>query len=269
MFFSLSLDPVVEWLNTLNPELVWIMMLFICFASMLILLKFFGSAGLYLYIGVAVVAANIQVLKATQFSFLPEPVALGTLLFTSIYLATDILTEYYSPAEGRKGVMLGFAAMALMTIFMTLGLGMKPPGVGEVSEGLRWASENHDHMKALFTPSFTLLVAGMAAYLISQFHDVWSFNFLKQATEGKHLWLRNNVSTLISALIDNTVFSILAWVVLAKDPLPWNVVIYTYILGTYGLRVVVALLDTPFAYLARYCLPAQDRENYENTRSYY
>ena len=51
-------------------------------------------------------------------------------------------------------------------------------------------------------------------------------------------------------MIDNTIFSVLAWVVFAADPIGWQPLIFTFILGTYWLRVVVAALDTPFVYLA-------------------
>jgi uncharacterized integral membrane protein (TIGR00697 family) len=97
----------------------------------------------------------------------------------------------------------------------------------------------------------------MIAYLLSQHHDVWMFELLKRVTNKKHLWLRNNGSTLISALIDNAVFSLLAWVVFAANPIGFGPLVFTYILGTYWLRVLVALLDTPFCYLARYCLPGR------------
>ena len=59
---------------------------------------------------------------------------------------------------------------------------------------------------------------------------------------------------MVSALIDNAVFSVLAWVVFAPEPIGWKALVFTYILGTYALRVVVAALDTPFVYLARHCL---------------
>lgn len=267
MLFNLSLEPLIGWLNSLQPEWVWVVLLVFCFGSVLGLLRIFGEGGLYVYITVAIIAANIQVLKATQFSLYSEPIALGTVLFTSTYLATDALTEYYGPRAGRRGIYLGFAAMILMTVFMTLGLGFRPLPLGDGQGVFDWAAQNHIHMEALFTPTLTLLVAGMMAYLLSQLYDVWSFNCLKQVTGGRYLWLRNNVSTLIAALIDNTVFCLLAWVVFAKKPLPWEVVVYTYILGTYGLRVIVALLDTPFIYLARYCLPHEDRVRYEELQS--
>src|SRR3546814_14286238 len=98
----------------------------------------------------------------------------------------------------------------------------------------------------LFMPMPALFGAGMTSYLISQLNDGWIYQSIRRLTGQRALWLRNNGSTMISALIDNTIFSVLAWVVLAPQPIGWEPLVFTYILGTYGLRVMLALLDTPF-----------------------
>ena len=95
-------------------------------------------------------------------------------------------------------------------------------------------------------------VASMIAFLISQYFDVWFYNYLKNKTAKKFLWFRNNFSTIISSLVDNTVFSILAWILLNPEPISLYNVIMIYIFGTYILRIVIALLDTPFIYLAKF-----------------
>ena len=82
-------------------------------------------------------------------------------------------------------------------------------------------------------------------------------DFLKEKTKGKMLWLRNNVSTAVSSLIDNTIFSIFAWIILNPNPFLLSDVIMTFILGVYLLRVFIALLDTPFIYLAKYFIPEE------------
>jgi len=97
-------------------------------------------------------------------------------------------------------------------------------------------------------------IHAMLAYLTSQYHDIWLYSLLRRLTGGRHLWLRNNASTWISALIDNTIFSVLAWVVFAPEPLDFTTLVFTFILGTYLLRIVVAFVDTPFVYLARYAV---------------
>ena len=86
--------------------------------------------------------------------------------------------------------------------------------------------------------------------------------FLKIITKGKYLWLRNNLSTFSSSLIDNTIFSLLAWIILNPNPLALYVVITTYILGTYILRIIIAIIDTPFIYLSKYFLPKNYYEQF-------
>ena len=89
-FFELT-----EILNSFSPELMWLIMLVFCFFSILIFLRLFGYVGIFIYTALAVIAGNIQVLKQVDFFYSPEPVALGTILFASTFLCTDILSEYY------------------------------------------------------------------------------------------------------------------------------------------------------------------------------
>lgn len=245
----------IAWLQGLPPELLWPMMLVLCFGSVLLLHRLFAEAGLYAYVVVSILGANIQVLKAVQFSIYPEPVALGTILFSSSFLATDILAERYGPGPARRAVLLGFASYLIFTVVIILTLGFAPVDPAKAGEEMAWAAANHQHMMALFLPSPALFAAGMIAYLTSQFHDVWLFDRLKKKFRGERLWLRNNISTLVSALIDNVIFSLLAWIVFAAEPLPLATVVTVYILGTYWLRILVTLLDTPFIYLAKRWAP--------------
>ncbi len=247
----MSPEAVVAWLNGLPPEAVLVGQIGGCFAGLLLLYRQFGAAGLYVFIAVAVIGANVEVLKAVQFGLYSHPVALGTVLFGSTYLATDLLAEVYGPAAARRGVFLGFAAFLLWTVLMVVALGFRPLSPAETGAEMAWALPAHGHMAALFLPAPALLVAGMTAYFTSQLFDIWVYQRLRRATGSRWLWLRNNGSTWASGLIDNAVFSVLAWVVLAAEPIGWQPLVFTYILGTYGLRVAVALLDTPVLYLAR------------------
>jgi len=242
---------LIELMNQQPPELMWVITLVGCFSGIFLLNRFFGPSGLYVYIAVAIIGANIQVLKAVKFSLYPTPVTLGTILFSSAYLATDILEEEFGPKVARRGVWLGFIAYLFFVLIMFLTLGFSPLTAEQAGEDMAWALPFHDYIAALFTPQAALFAAGMIAYLTSQFHDVWLFNWLKRKTQGRKLWMRNNVSTMVSALIDNTVFSVLAWIVFASTPLPFKTVLFTYIFGTYWLRLIVAALDTPFMYLAK------------------
>src|SRR6185503_8702385 len=173
-------------------------------------------------------------------------------------------------ATARKAVWLGFSAMLMMTVMMILAMGYKPMSVEEAAaSGMEWALPNADHIAALYMPQATLLIAGLISYLVSQFNDIFVFQKIRSWTGRDNLWARACGSTAVSALVDNTVFSTLAWMVF-----PWllgqkdqvvelNTLIFTYSLGTYWIRLAMALLEAPFIYAARWFLPDADREAYE------
>ncbi len=235
---------LIGTLNTFSTELMWAIMLLFCFISILIFLRLFGYIGIFIYSALAVIAGNIQVLKTVDFFYSPEPVALGTILFASTFLCTDILSEYYGKEKARINIIISFSAFLFMTLLMVITIGFKP-------SQFDWIQ---DSLSNVFTPMTRFFVASMIAYLVSQYFDVWFYNYLKNKTENKYLWLRNNLSTAASSLVDNTVFSIFAWILLNPEPISIYYVIMIYILGTYLLRLIIAILDTPFIYFAKFFL---------------
>ena len=239
-FFELT-----DILNSLNTALLWVFMLLFCFISILIFLKLFGYVGIFIYSALAVIGGNIQVLKTVDFFYSPEPVALGTILFASTFLCTDILSEYYGPKKARKNIIISFSFFLFVTCLMILTVGIKPSS----NDWIQTSISN------VFTPMTRFFIASMIAYLLSQYFDVWIYNLIKKITFSKYLWLRNNLSTLLSSLIDNTIFSLLAWIILNPEPETLYKVLMIYILGTYFLRIFLALIDTPFMYLAKLFLP--------------
>lgn len=261
------LTQLVAWMNGLPPEAMLVIEMAICFTLIPVMLRLFGPAGMFVYIAIGIVGANIQVLKAVKFSLFQDPTALGTVLFASSYLCTDVLTEYYGRAMARRGILLGFAAMLLMTTMMMLAMGYRPMTAAEAGDAMAWALPNHDHIVALFLPAPTLLAASMTSYLISQFNDVLVFQKIRQMTGTRHMWLRAAGSTAISALVDNTIFNTLAWVVfpwiIGETPLSLGALVFTYIIGTYWIRLAMAVIEAPYIYVAGWFLPSEDRQRYD------
>ena len=252
---KLDFEEFVTTYNTLSPDYTWIVFLFFCFISVLIFLKLFGEVGLYVYTVIAIIAANIQVLKLVKFSFFSEPIALGTVLFASTFLCTDILAEHYGAKKARINVLIGFLGFLFMTLLMLFTLGFQPLDPTTAGKDYTWALKTQDNLLGVFLPFPTFFLASMIAYLNSQFFDVWFFGWISKLTNKRFLWLRNNLSTMISSLIDNFLFSILAWIILNPNPLDFSTVLFTFILGTYLLRILIALIDTPFLYLSKFFLP--------------
>ena len=166
MDFFISLT---SYLGMLNTFVLWLIMLFFCFFSILIFLKLFGIVGLYVYSALAVIGGNIQVLKQVDFFYSPEPVALGTVLFASTFLCTDILSEHFGREKANKNVLIGFVSFLFMTIIMLITIGFNPSTDD-------WAQES---LSNIFTPLSRFFIASMIAYLLSQYFDVWIYNLDK------------------------------------------------------------------------------------------
>jgi uncharacterized integral membrane protein (TIGR00697 family) len=242
------ISPFLLVLQQFSSETISWLTFSCCVIFILSALRVFGVVGLYAYNILATIAANIQVLKVAEFGFSPEPIALGTVIFATVFLVSDIITEHYGKKAAQKGVWLSFTMQIFMTIFMLLTLAHTPLPNDAV----------HAALEMLFLPSPRLLIASLTAFAISQLFEIHIFYKLQMATDGKMLWLRTNVSSILAALLDNIIFSVIAWVILAPTPVSLKSLVFTYILGTYLARVIVSLMSTPIIYLSYKCLSKND-----------
>ncbi len=219
----------------MSNEALWFLFLIADLSSVIFFYRVFGRSGLYAVIVLSSIVCNIQVVKLVDvFGFVAT---LGNIVYASNFLATDILSEMYGKKEARKGVMLGFSSLVIATIWMQMALLFKP------------APEDFadPHLKAIFNLMPRIAVASLTAYLLSQLHDVWAFHMWKEKTGERHLWLRNNASTMVSQAIDTVVFTTIAFLGVVDGRTFLSIV-----LTTYFLKWVVAAFDTAFIYLAKF-----------------
>ncbi len=218
----------------MSNEFIWFGFLILDLSVSLVFVFFFGKQGLFFLIVMNIILCNIQVLKTVE--LFGVTATLGNILYGGIFFSTDILSEVYGKKEARKGVILGFAALILTTLYMQISLAFHPAP----------SDFAHPHFQALFQILPRVALGSICAYALSQFHDIWAFQFWKTITKGKYLWLRNNCSTIASQLIDTTVFCLIAFAGIFDWPVFWEIFITTYF-----LKVIVSVLDTPFLYLGR------------------
>ena len=218
-------------------EIWWFLFLVIDFGLSLLVIYLFGKKALYVIIASNIIICNIQVIKTVEiFGFVAT---LGNILYGSIFLATDLLSEVYGKKEARRGIWLGFYALIFMTIAMQLSLQFEPHS----------SDFSHDGMKTIFGFIPRITFASLLAYLISQNHDIWAFHFWKKKTSGNYLWLRNNASTWISQAIDSVIFVFVAFYGVFEMS-----VLLSILFTTYFIKILVALFDTPIIYLGRWVL---------------
>jgi len=91
--------------------------------------------------------------------------------------------------------------------------------------------------------------ASMMAYVAAQYCDVQLFHFWKRVTRGKHLWLRNNFSTLLSQLVDSVmVIAVTFGAAFLAGSMTLSTLM-TLIGSNYAFKALCALLDTIPLYL--------------------
>jgi uncharacterized integral membrane protein (TIGR00697 family) len=170
----------------------------------------------------------------------------GLLAYPFTFLATDLISELYGRQRAQSLVWVGFSMNVFMLILMWLGH-MLPDATG-VSGAATTFEQVYTYMK----PN---VVASMVAYLVAQSIDVQLFHFWRQLTDGRHLWLRNNGSTMLSLSILYAAGS------LGKD-IDSIAKLIPLALSSYAFKLVFALLDTPLFYAGVYAL--RDRVTTDN-----
>lgn len=220
-------------------EILWFSMLIVNFLLIIFAYKKFGKVGLYAWIPISTILANIQVvLLVNLFGF---DTTLGNILYAGGFLVTDILAENYGKKAAQKAVYLGFFSLIAMTLIMQIAVSFTPINMEE-------SLETFNGVKRVFDFMPRIVVASLISYLISQTHDIWAYEFWrKKYSEPKHIWIRNNASTMVSQLIDNGCFTLIAF----YGVYPKEVLIEIF-LATYLIKFLVAVCDTPFVYLAHY-----------------
>ena len=171
----------------------------------------------------------------------------GIITYPLTFLITDIVSEIYGEKKATRMVFLGFIVSIISLFFIQLAVFLPGSNVWINSDlGYNTVLEMQNAYESVFTLPGILIVASMTAYLVAQVVDVKIFHFLKRITSGKHLWLRNNLSTSVSQLIDTIIVnSIFLYIGLG---LSFNI-IFQIIVTTYVFKIIIALIDTPIVYL--------------------
>lgn len=212
-------------------ELLFLVTAVFCLLATLLAFGLWGKYGLYAWTALATIVMNIEVIKCVD--MFGMAVTLGNVLYGSVFLCTDIMSELYGGKESRRLVMVGFFSILVMTAITQLGLLYVP-------NSQDWAS---GMMMEIFSFMPRIAIASCGAYLVSNTLDTYLYEWIGKMTKKK--WLRNNGSTLTSQLVDSLLFSIVAF----AGVFDWETVIELSI-TTYAIKAMFAVLDTPFLYIA-------------------
>ncbi|MBJ57156.1 MAG: hypothetical protein CMP24_02815 [Rickettsiales bacterium] len=177
---------------------------------------------------------------------LPISLTAGIITYPITFLVTDITSEIYGKVRANLMVLTGFVCSLLSLIIITIVLNLSPSEAWLSGSPYNSLSDMEIAFKAVFSLPGVLIFASMTAYLIAQLIDIRIFHYVKKLTNSKYLWLRNNLSTMFSQLIDtiivNTIFLGFGM------GLETNLIIQI-IIGNYIIKLFFAAVDTPLVYL--------------------
>lgn len=213
-------------------EALFVFTIILCFSTTVIIYKKMGKTGLFIWVVLASIISNIQTVKLVNLFGIET--ALGTVMYGSLFLANDILSEQYGKKEAIKTIYLGFLAMIIMTIFMGISLLYVPSSSDFANESL----------KTIFTLNIRITLGSLIGFSISQFIDATIYELLNN--RKCPIWIKNNVSTIISQLFDTIIFCTVTYFGTISFPVLFSIMISMYI-----FKFVISLLDTPFLYIAK------------------
>ncbi len=230
----------------MSNELLWFLFAVVNFLLIALSYKLFGKTGLFAWIAMGTILANIQVTKTIDFNFfgIHLVATLGNIMYGTLFLVTDSLGEKYGVKAARKAVYIGFFSLLATVIIMQFSIWFIP-SIDDYA---------HGSLVTIFSVLPRIALASLSAYIVSQLFDVYMFQKIKsKLPQDKFLWVRNNGSTLLSQLIDTSIFVPIAFIGIFDN----NIIVSIFI-TTYIIKVIVAFLDTPFVYLIKYIKPFQD-----------
>ncbi len=221
-------------------ELALFLSLFICFGGVLVFFRLFGKDGIFAWIVIATIAANIEVLILVH--AFGMDMTLGNILFAATFAATDILSENYGRRTANKAVWLGVATN-LAFVIISQSWFLYTPADGDFAMPL---------ISQIFSYTPRLMLASLLGYVLSEvfdvyaYHALWNYTAKKCGDRKKYLWIRNNVATLIAQMINISVFTAVAF---------WGIYSPLKVLeigiSGYVIYIFTSLADTPFVYLGR------------------
>jgi len=185
-----------------------------------------------------VLISNIIAYKIAEYNlgFISFFASAAALVFPVTFLLTDIVNEKFGRKETQKMIFIAFLTQIAVMFFIWLAIFLTPAPF--------WPDQEIFKKIIGFAPR--IMLASWIAFLISENTDAYIFSWFKTFTKGKHLWMRNVLSSIPSMALDTIIFVVIAF---------YNVQpLLPLLIGTLALKWIVGIIDIPFMYLSRWIM---------------
>jgi len=197
-----------------------------------------------LYVG-ALYAANLLGGKLLPIGFSNRGLSVSIVTFPFLFLITDIVGEVYGKKQARKFVTVGLLSLIVLLIWQLFSV------AAPAAAPLEWYETTFNPAyNVIFELSISFTIASILAFFFGQWVDVWTYHIFKKKHQGKRMWIRNNVSTIVGQFVDTNIWVFIAFIPLLLDGVYDPFTLFSVVVLPYWLaKVVFAFLDTPLCYL--------------------
>ncbi len=198
---------------------------------------------LALYVG-ALYASNLLGGKLMPIGFGNRGLSVSIIMFPFLFLITDIVGEVYGKSKAKQFVNIGLMSLLVLLVWQLFAI-----NIATATPNVWYETFNSAYM-TVFSLSLTFTIASIVAFYFGQHVDVYTYHLVKKFVGKKHLWLRNNISTIFGQFVDSSL-----WVLIAFSPKLLSgdftlLSIYSIVIIPYWLaKVLFAFIDTPLCYL--------------------
>lgn len=213
-------------------EILFFSTVLVTFSLVVLFYRLFGKAGMVAWSAFAIVFANIAVVKCVKLFGLET--TLGNVMFGTTFLVTDILSENHGKADAKKAIYAGLATLVSFVVLLQLALAFVPSERDIASRA----------MKDLFVLTPRICFASVSLYFLSNVFDIHLYHFIKARIPG-FMWFRNNVATMTCQILQAFFFCFVSF----YGVYPFRMILELSF-STALVECIVAVLDTPFLYLA-------------------
>lgn len=224
----------------MDNNIVLIFTLVLFYSMTVVFYRFLGVIGVYIWVAIATILANIEVTIMIHAFGLEQ--TLGNILFASTFLATDILSENENRKIANRAVLIGIISSLTFTIISRTWFMFTPAESDWVMPAI----------ETVFANTPRLILVSILVFAISQaldvfiYHKVWLITTKLSGSSDKLLFVRNNLSTLISQLINTVLFTLGAFYGTMDTASLFSIGIASYV-----VFIFTSLLDTPIVYITR------------------
>ncbi|MBL31499.1 MAG: hypothetical protein CMP62_02065 [Flavobacteriales bacterium] len=199
-----------------------------------------------IFIGIfitSLIVSNLIFQKFFQLNFLGInfELSVGIIFYPITFLVTDVVSEIYGKKKANQMVITGIVSSIFCLLIIQ---------IANFLPATEWSPVNTETFNLVFGNTSLAVGASMLAYLCAQLMDIKIYHFWKKITQGKHLWLRNNLSTIPSQFLDTFLILLL---LCAGGAIEWNK-FFTLFKQGFLFKILIAIIDTPIIYLFTFYL---------------